>query len=151
MNGYILSIAGIILLSAVVTIIAPGGRTGKFIRGITKLACLAVLLAPFTSLAEGKRFEFTSVTFETDDSYLSQCIALAEKGEAEKINKYLEEEFSVLASVAVTCEADSPFSVKKVAVKVQDFGINPPEAHIDIIDEMKRTLEKAYGCEVEVA
>ncbi len=150
MSGYILSIAGIILLSAVVTMIAPSGRMGKFIRGITKLACLAVLIAPFTSFAEGKGFEFAPAAFQTDGDYMQTCAALAERGEAEKITAYLQEKFSVKAEVCVSCEGDSPFSVKKVAVEVKDFGINPPEAHIDIIGEIKRTLEKSYRCETEV-
>lgn len=151
MSGYILSIAGIILLSSVVTLIAPVGKTGKFIRGITKLACLAVLLAPFTSLAEGKGFTFSPATFQTDQAYLRNCATLAEEGEEAKIAAYLQEEFSVTAEVSVTCDGDSPFSVKKVRVQVKDFGINPPEAHIDIIGETKRALEKSYRCEVEVA
>ena len=39
MKAYILSIAGVVLLSAVITIIAPSGKMGKFLRGAVKLVC----------------------------------------------------------------------------------------------------------------
>ena len=46
MKAYILSIAGAVLLSAVITIISPSGKMGKFIKGTSKLLILVIMLAP---------------------------------------------------------------------------------------------------------
>ena len=43
MKAYILSIAGVVLLAAVITIIAPGGKMGKFLKGAVKLVILFVM------------------------------------------------------------------------------------------------------------
>ena len=59
MKAYILAIAGAVLLSAVVAVIAPSGKMGKFVRGITKLFILLVMLSPLVSfLLKGATFDF---------------------------------------------------------------------------------------------
>ena len=150
MKEYILSIAGIVLLSSVVTVIAPGGQTGKFIRGMTRLLCLLVFLAPLASLAE-RKWEFASADIAADESYLVSCEALCEHSESLAIGNYLSAEYGVEAAAEVDCDANSAFSVKNIRVIVEDFGINPPEKHIDIIARIKSRLENRYRCEVEVA
>ncbi|MBQ3221344.1 MAG: hypothetical protein IJB34_05230 [Clostridia bacterium] len=46
MSGYLLSIIGTVLLCALLTSIIPEGKTGNTIKGIAKLACLLVIIAP---------------------------------------------------------------------------------------------------------
>ena len=56
MKAYVLSIAGIVLVIAAVTIISPSGKMGKFIKGAGRLFILAVMVAPFaTFFGEKKR------------------------------------------------------------------------------------------------
>ena len=145
MKEYILSIAGIVLLSSVVTVIAPGGQTGKFIRGMTRLLCLLVFLAPLASLAEGK-WEFASADIAADESYLVSCEALCERSESLAIGNYLSAEYGVEAVAEVDCDANSAFSVKNIRVIVEDFGINPPEKHIDIIARIQSGLAPSSLC-----
>ena len=77
MRAYILSIAGIVLISAVVSMIAPSGKMGKFIRGTTKLLILLVMLGPIISWVEGKReLSLSSSNIRTDEAYLERCISL---------------------------------------------------------------------------
>ena len=44
MKAYVLSIAGIVLVIAAVTIISPSGKMGKFIKGAGRLFILAVMV-----------------------------------------------------------------------------------------------------------
>ena len=46
MSAYLLSIIGIVLLTAILSAVLPDGKTVKFIKGIAKLCCLAVILPP---------------------------------------------------------------------------------------------------------
>ncbi|MGN0822256.1 MAG: hypothetical protein ACI4NG_00630 [Candidatus Gallimonas sp.] len=152
MKAYVLSIAGVVLLSAVVTIVSPGGGTGKFLRGIVKLACVAVLVAPFARFfAVGETELFRSTAAEEDGAYFLRCSSFAEEWEAEKIEAYLSERFSVVAEAEAECSEQSPFFVKRLVVRVKDFGINPSGEHINIIREIESALRGAYGCEVEVS
>ena len=149
MKAYILSIAGIILLSALVTVIAPGGTMGKFVKGVMKLLCLLVFLAPLTALAKGE-WEFAPAAIATDVSYLQSCEELCEQKEGESIAGYLSEQYGVNTRVEVDCDADSAFSVKNISIIIEDFGINPPENHIDIIARIENEMKSRYRCGVEV-
>ena len=73
MTGYILSIAGVVLLSALVAMIAPSGKMGEFLKGVTKLVTLFILLAPIGKLAAGDEFIFSVGKIETDEAYLAYC------------------------------------------------------------------------------
>lgn len=150
MKAYILSIAGVVLISAVVSIIAPNGKMGKFIRGAVKLVGLVVLLTPFVSLFQGKGFSFESARFDTDETYLQRCVALMEERDEEEIQTFLQETFSVTAEAAVKRETDSVFSVKIIQIKISDFGINGEGEHINIVDQIKEALLKKYGVTAEI-
>lgn len=84
MTGYILSIAGVVLLSALVAMIAPSGKMGEFLKGVTKLVTLFILLAPIGKLAAGDEFIFSVGKIETDEAYLAYCAQeLSAQDEAE--------------------------------------------------------------------
>ena len=53
MQAYILSVAGAVLLSAVVSLILPEGKLSPLIRGMTKLITLVLLVSPLISLLRG--------------------------------------------------------------------------------------------------
>lgn len=69
MNGYLLSIIGTVLLSAILTSIIPEGKTAKMIKGVAKLACLLVIIAPvpkfLTSFGSKKNANSDKEFFET--------------------------------------------------------------------------------------
>ena len=54
MNGYLLSVIGIVLLSSLLNSILPDGKTRGLIQGITRLACVLAIVSPiFTYLQSG--------------------------------------------------------------------------------------------------
>ncbi len=148
MKAYVLSIAGVVLLSAIVTLVLPNGKMGGAIRAGCKLVCLLVLIAPFATLATGKSLSVQTVL--EDGAYLATCQSLAEEGEAGKIELLLNQDYGITTEVRVECEAKSPFSVKKVTVEIVDFGIIASEEHINIMKKVETACKKEYGCEVTV-
>ena len=97
MKAYILSIAGAVLLSAVITIISPSGKMGKFIKGTSKLLILVIMLAPVISVFSGKSISLESGTVGTDTGYLESCAKILEERDEESIRVYLLEEFACRA------------------------------------------------------
>ncbi len=146
MNGYVLCIAGAVLLSAVVSILLPKGKMGGAVKFASKLLCLFALIAPFQTLFRDNQL----VLPETDTGYLATCERLAEEGEEGKIVLLISQDYGVNATVEVDCQESSPFAVKKVKIIVTDFGINAEEEHINIMSKIKTACEKEYGCEVSV-
>jgi len=151
MKAYILSIAGVVLITAVISMIVPQGKTGKFIKGIGKLLILSVMVSPFVLLfTKNKDFSLESGMIETDNAYLVHCAEiLSERDEAE-IKAYLREEFSVESQTSVKRGTGAGFPREKIEVKITDFGIIGQDEHIYMIGQIQSALQTKYNCEAEV-
>ncbi len=151
MTAYILSIAGAVLLSAVVTILSPNGKMGKFVKGTMKLLILIVMLSPVVSWLSDQNYSFDTSVIGTDTGYLERCAAMLERDDEREIAIYLSDSFSVSGDVEVTRAAESGFPIKKISVKINDFGIIGQDGHIDIMSRIQEAIEEKYGCEAVVA
>ena len=151
MQAYILSVAGAVILSVVVSLVLPEGRLAPLIRGAAKLITLLMLVSPLLSLLRGEAFfQNADDAAAEEDRFLLSCTQLAETNAERAIGSWLEEEFGVLAESRVTLAQDGSYSAKEVTVCVTDFGISGEEAHIDISLQIGEALEKWFGCPVEV-
>ena len=150
MQAYILSVAGAVILSVVVSLVLPEGRLAPLIRGAAKLITLLMLVSPLLSLLRGEAFFQNNDTAAEEERFLLSCTQLAETNAERAIGSWLEEEFGVLAESRVTFAQDGSYSAKEVTVCVTDFGIYGEEAHIDISLQIGEALEKWFGCPVEV-
>ena len=152
MKAYILSIAGVVLLSAVATIIAPSGKMGKFVKGMTKLMTLLVILSPLVSWVSGRKtFTIETSSIQADSAYLTRCAELLERQDEEEIVLWLEDEFSVTATAEVSRAAAVGFAREKIVVKILDFGIIGQDGHINTVSRVRSGLEAKYGCSAEVS
>ncbi len=150
MKEYILSIAGVVLLSALFSILLPKGKMANCVRAACKMASLLVLVTPFATLARGEWLPAQKQIFP-DGEYLAACARLAEEREGEALAGKLSAEYGITVTATVSCEEQSPFFVKKIAVSVTDFGIIPPDEHINILKKIEASLEKEYECTVELS
>lgn len=150
MKGYILSIAGVILISAVISVIAPGGKMGKFVKGMTRLFIFVVLITPFVKFAKDPQTFFSDSEVGMDGDYLAVYTAMLSRADEKEISSLLAQEYGVEAEISVSRSFDD-FSYKKITVRITDFGINGEESHIDILSAIKERLEKSYGCAAEVS
>lgn len=153
MKAYVLSVAGAVILCAVLSIVLPSGKMGKFIRGALKLVVLVVLVSPFVSfLKEGKfSFEEDGFVLESDTDYLENCESLYSAQKEAELNAYLSETYAVVAKTQVTCNVSAGYRPEKIIVSVTDFGINGQDEHINILNRIKSDLSESYGCEVVVS
>ncbi len=149
MGAYILSIAGVILISAVISIIAPSGKMGKFVKGMTRLFIFVVLVAPFVKLVKEPETVLTGAEIGVDEGYLDAYSSMLSRTEAEDIAAYLKEKYGVRAKVEVR-RLPEDLSYEKITVCVTDFGINGEETHIDILSSIAECLYARYGCMTEV-
>lgn len=150
MKGYILSLAGIVLLSAVITVILPSGKMGKFIKGAMKLFTLVVLVSPFVKDWDKSIPLYTEKSINMDEEYLSSCATTLAEEDERAIREALVQSFSVEAEVEVERKAEAKFPLEKISVKITDFGIIGQDEHIYILSRIEEELSKKYGCETEV-
>ena len=151
MKTYILAIIGVVLLSAVVTIIAPGGKMGRFLKGATKLAILFVMLLPLRAVLSGDAISVSGGNMALDESYLEHCAKELSAEDAASIVLHLEEQYGVTAAVKVERNADATFSYEKIVVHISDFGISDVDEHIYMIEKIEAALETYFGCDAEVS
>lgn len=152
MKSYILAIAGVILLTAVITVILPGGKTGKFLKGAMKLVILAVMISPVIGWVKSGKPDFAAPSsLSLDGGYLEACSARLERADEAEIASYILEEFSLDSEVEVVRSDRAPFSREKITVMVETGGIIDSDGHIDIVTCIKEAVEKRFGAQTEVS
>ena len=151
MRSYILAVAGIVLIAALITLIAPSGKMGKFLQGAVKLAILAVMIVPFGALLKNQPPSVTAGTdIAADEGYLAYCAR--EKGHADAVELLLAlEKEGISAEVKVERNADATFSYQKITVHVLAPVLSAADEHIYMLDQIEAALEAHYGCEAEVS
>ena len=160
MSEYIWAVSGAAIISALAAILLPEGRIGKFIKGILKLFCLAVMLTPLFSVAE----QFLngdlgavagggdSSVSELDEQFIDAVFDSRAKEQAKEIDALLEDEFSVAVSAEVVWESvEYAYRVTDVNIKIENFGMYGSDEHIFIIGQIKdRVQELLPEAEVNV-
>lgn len=153
MSGYILAVAGAVLLSAALTAILPSGKMGEFIKGMLHLVMLAVIVAPLISLMTEQKFALPAGSVGTDAGYLAACARLLSEEDENNISAYVEQEFSLSSEVKAEREPTASFPLRKITVKVYGGGISGQEAHINMAERIREALSRKFGeagTEVEV-
>ena len=151
MKAYVLSIAGIVLVIAALTIIAPNGKMGKFIKGAGRLFIIVIMVAPFVSFfADKNNSLFETEEIVIDSGYLESCAKMLENDDEEEITAYLSEELFIRAEVKVSRSGRTGFPREKIEVKIIEMGINGQVGHIDKAEDVRKVLEERYGCEAVV-
>lgn len=150
MSGYILTVAGAVLLSSALSVILPGGKMGAFLKGMCRLAVFAVLVSPLVSLLAKKELSFPSADVGEDRGYLTECARLLSERDEREIAAFLGEEYALSASVSVSRGPSGGFPLKKIVVDLAQEGISGQDAHIDMADRIKAALAQRYSCGAEL-
>lgn len=154
LKAYLLSLAGAILLSSLVSILVSDGKMGKFIKGMARLFLFSVLISPLFSLFGGRNPLGFSAAESADvavsGDYLLVCAEMLEREDEAEIEAFLLKEYALEAKADMTREADGLFLRKKIRVEITNGGISEREPHIDMTEELRSVLEQKYGCEAEV-
>ncbi len=150
MKTYLLTLTGVIILSAIVSILVSDGKMGKFIKGMTRLFVFSVVIVPLVSVFEKKELALSTAEIGTDENYLLRCAELLSGQDEEEISRFLSDEYAVSALVEMERGIEDYFPRKKITVIIYESGIIGQDEHINMIDCMKSVLEEKYGCVTEV-
>lgn len=112
MNGYLLSAAGVIFLSVIVSLIIPEGKLNKSVTFVMRLVCIFVLIQPVVKLfvpgnnpEEVTRnladYSYVEEIYSGHQSRQMEELLLKEFGETTECNvtvEYVGEDFKVIAA-----------------------------------------------------
>ena len=134
MNGYLLSVIGTVLIAALLTAIAPDGKTSGLIKAIAKSACLLAIVAPIPSyLNSGNSDEknadlqtiFSQTVIETDEDFIKYYSEMRIRATAQALEAELKEKFSVVASVELEWMNESDeIKITKIIVRTENGEAN---------------------------
>lgn len=130
MNGYLLSVIGTVLLAAVLTAIAPEGKTSSIIKAVTKSACLLAIVAPIPAYLNSERSDeknentqtnFLQTVIETDEDFIKYYCEMRVRATAQAIEAELKEKFSVQTSVTLNWQYESDeIKIVRIIVKTEN-------------------------------
>ena len=152
MTAWILSIAGVTILSVVVDLILPSGQTAKYIKNIFAFVMILVIISPLPALIKGNFnvndiFESEEIVLQED--YIYQVNRDKLTALEKEITSSLEEKG--IKNVVVTINADIfqiEMKILEVNVDLSDLVIDGNSGHIDIEKAITEVVNRLVGEEV---
>ena len=117
MTEYLLSAAGVIFLSVIISLIIPEGKLNKSITFIMRLICSLVLIQPITGIFKigGESAAGGSLA---DYTYVSSIYS---EHQSEQLEILIDKEFEATTDCKVTVNyADGNFKVSEIEVQLQE-------------------------------
>ncbi len=133
MQAYLLSAAGVIFLSVIVSLLIPEGKLNKTITFVMRLVCIFVLISPVTgifkisdSVSDGKYFDSAYVCGEYSDHQSTQLeLLLAEKFGVESecgVEVVYEDSRFKAESVEAAILSDDEDLIEKIQAYLKELG-----------------------------
>ena len=117
MKTYLLSAAGVVFLSVVVSLIVPDGKMHKMVTFAMRLICIFVLISPLVSLFKGEVAD-TGTVGDIDYTFVEQIYSVHQ---SEQLEKLLLENLSAKTDCVVKVLYDGEdFKVDSVEVAVEE-------------------------------
>lgn len=158
MNGYLLGVIGTVLLCAILTAIIPDGKTAKTVKGMTKLACLLVIIAPIPSYLKASGFfkggdldkdsliNFPQTVIQTDSEFIKYYSQMRIWQTEDALEREIFDKYGERTEVTLCWEYQAPAidEIKITQIHVQtENGLTAEAAKV-----MWEYLTKTYCSEV---
>lgn len=163
MKAYVISVIGIVIISAVLTVIIPEGKTSGMIKGVAKTACVAVIIAPIIQFFQSGEVPsffyknsqeiFSQSGIETDEKFIQYYSEMRIMETQEKLQKELQEKYGVQTQVALDWEWRASTENKNYTneIYITKIYVCGMENQADIMkNEVREYLSKSYCSEVQI-
>lgn len=137
LSSWILSIAGIVLLSVIIELILPNGAMNKYIKSIFGFIIMLVILTPIPKLLNQNidiSSFFQSDTIKVDKDYLEQInfdkLCSIQKDIEQDISTYGYKNVKVYISSDIF---DNSFTIKSVTIDLTKLVITENAEHTNIV------------------
>ena len=147
MNKWILSIAVMIVILSISSLLLPDGKTGKYIKSFFSLILILVILQP---VAEFKKIDIGNINLSGQNDIVIQNDYIEyinnEKNNSQKkqIKNILSQKGINSSEVNIKCKTDQNHQItyEKVIINIDNKVIKDENQHIDInVDIVKATAD----------
>ena len=146
-KGWVITICSVVLLTTIITIIVPNGKTAKVIKGVFALLTTLIIISPISNVVNNG-FSFNS--FENGNIIEIQQEFIDYIG-GKRVEEYKKGCDKILTDIGIsnaqieikyTLDDNNVFSIKNVNVNLKSAVINSNSTHIDIIKDVKKALSQ---------
>ena len=152
-STWLLSIAGVSILSILIDVILPSGQTNKYIKGIFAFCMILVIISPIPRLIN-KELSFEDIIVVEDITIDKEFIYQSNRDKLTLIKSQIESELDEIgiSSVYVSVNGDifsEKMKIENVFVDLSEMVINQNGQHIDIEKTVKDAVRKFVSIEEE--
>ena len=161
MNGYLLSVIGTVLLSAILTAVLPSGKTAGLIKSIVRLACILAIVSPVLQFFQTGKLSFDGENLQTffnesgiegGESYIKYYSEMRIEETERALEEEILEKFGSIASVTFSWETvtETVFNrYENESIKISEIRIKLKEKTSEEVEKkMWEYLTKNYCSEV---
>lgn len=134
MNGYLLSVIGTVLLSAILTAIVPEGKTSSAIKGVAKLACVLAIVAPVLEFFQsggsklGTKKSSTSIfsesVIQTDEEFIKYYSEMRIRETEKALERELAEKYGAETEVTLEWSSETEetdgIRITRIRIRLED-------------------------------
>ena len=149
-SSWVLSLVGVVIITAIVEIILPESNIGKYVKGILALFTIFIMISPVTSVNIGDLYNSEEYETLIDDDFLTgvnvERVNFYKTQIIEKLNK------NGIDKVVINIDWETNNGVLKinnVFVNLCDMVINNNDKNIDIYNNIKKIIISVVDVKVE--
>ncbi len=149
-SSWVLSLVGVVIITAIVEIILPESNIGKYVKGILALFTIFIMISPVTSVNIGDLFNSEEYEALIDDDFLTgvnvERVNFYKTQIIEKLNK------NGIDEVVINIDWETNNGILKinnVFVNLCDMVINNNDKNIDIYNNIKKIIISVVDVKVE--
>lgn len=151
MKSYVLSVAGIAVLTSVVSMLCAGKKQKKTVDGVLRLCILLVVASPIVAYFNGGIDDFSLFQSQTE---IKSDVSFVEGSYALAVKSYVDKEFAVESEAEVDCDEGGTYGGTRIVcvrIFVRNFGMNQKDEHINIMCLIREKVAAMCSCDdVEV-
>jgi len=150
MNGYILSILGIVVIGIIIDVIIPSGSINKYIKSIYAIFVVAVIISPIFKYVGNKDFSLSYQEFEIDQTLLNYINnAKVDAIENDIIAKLENDGFKgVVINIEFSSE-NNELTYTSCLINLENLVIAEDKSHINSYEFITEVVRSVTGLESE--
>lgn len=147
MQGWVLSIGAVVILTTVAGFIIPEGKLGKYVKSVFSVIVLLVVVNPFLSFDANdfdSLFDAAEKNVVLQQDFIDYVFSKKTAALENETVKIIEETGVFAADVKIihfTTE-NYVYSIKKVEINLKNAVIKTDKEHIDIIEEIEKKVSE---------
>ena len=154
MKSWIISISAVVIITAVISLILPEGKIGKYIKSIFSLFIVFTIIKPLFYI-KNSEFNYENI-FNQNEIELQ--FGFIEFISQEKIKEYENNCINILEKVGVnnalveiiySNDNQSKIKIEFINVNLKNSVIISDKSHIDIIKEIKNNISTYLNVSIE--